>query len=358
MAQIKAKIGFIGCGGHANYRLYPAIKEVGEIDLVAVCDINHERADGTARRWGVPKAYYDVDEMLDHEKLDAAIICGVPQMHVEVGTHCLERGLHIYVEKPSAITSEEAQALADTAARCKRKGMCGFMKRYSPVYRAAKAITQTEQFGGVHMAEIRFSQGPYPALWGIADNMRAFLIGQLVHMFDITRFMCGDVERVFARLHQISEDYGTYAVNLQFAGGAVGLLSLNALESDSWHFNEVFHVTGYREWLEVEDQLYLKHHPLTGWLPGALRGEHALKNQTLQFRPSLVLEMSSLEMGGYVGELRDLAVCSVTDAQPVATLQDSAEALRIGEAIWQSAQTGKEVEVARACAKGKGKRKS
>jgi len=349
MSDVKARVGFVGCGGHANYRLYPAAKRVAEMDLVAVCDINKERADATARRWGVPKVYYKLDDMLDAEQLDAAVVCGVPQMHVEVGIQCLERGLHIYVEKPSAIDSKEAQRLADAAVKNKRKGICGFMKRYCPAYRAAKAITETEQFGGVHMAEIRFSQGPYPKLWGIEENLRAFLIGQLVHMFDVTRYMCGDVERVYARLHQVTEDAGTYACTLQFANGAVGLLSLNALESDTWHFNEVFHVTGYREWLKVEDQLYLKYHPLEGWLPEPLRSEKPLKNQTLNWQPSLVLEQESLTLGGYTGEMRDLAVCAVTDKEPDATLQDSVEALHIAEAIWQSAQTGAEVAVG--CAK-------
>lgn len=345
MTAFHARIGFVGCGGHANHRLYPAIKRVEEIELAAVCDIDRERADATGRRWGAGGVYYDLERMLGEEDLDAVAISGPPRMHVEVGTKCLERGLPIYVEKPSAVTSSEAQELADLAEANGCKGLCGFMKRHSPVYRAARSIIESEPFGDVNMAEIRFSQGPYPELWGIEDPMRAFLIGQLVHIFDITRFLCGEVERVQARLHRVEHGAGAYAVNLRFASGAVGLMSLNALESDTWHFNEVFHVTGLREWLEVEDQLYLKYHPLEGWLPEPLRGEGALKNQTLEYRPSLVLEYDSLELGGYVGEMRDLARCAVTDAEPVATLQDSAEALRIAEAIWESACAGREVEV-------------
>ena len=345
MSDISARIGFIGCGGHANSMRYPATKHAPACNLVAACDVDRERADATAARWGVPAVYYDMDEMIDKEKLDAVAISGPPQMHFEVGMHCLGRGLHIYVEKPSAMTSQLAQELADEAKKHNIKGICGFMKRYSPAYRAGKAVTQQEQFGPVHMAEIRFSQGPYPAIWGIEQNMRAFLVGQLVHMFDITRFMCGDIERVHARLHQVSEDSGTYAVNVKFVNGAVGLLSLNALESDGWHFNEIVHVTGYREWVDVEDQLHVKYHPISGWLPEPLRSERVLKNQTQHWYPSLSLEYNSHVLGGYVGEMNDLAVCAVTDAEPVASLQDSAEALRIAEAIWESSQTGNEAVV-------------
>jgi predicted dehydrogenase len=164
-------------------------------------------------------------------------------------------------------------------------------------------------------------------------------------MFDITRYLCGEVEEVFARLHQVSEDCGTYSVNLRFAGGAVGLMSLNALESDTWHFNERFRVTGDQCWLELEDQLHLKYHPLVGWLPECLRGERALKNQTLQWEPSLILEQDSLELGGYVGEMRELARCALTGEQPAAALSDSAEALRIAEAIWESATSGQRVQL-------------
>ncbi|MBS3763267.1 MAG: Gfo/Idh/MocA family oxidoreductase [Planctomycetes bacterium] len=346
MSEIQARIGFVGCGGHANHRLYPAIKQVEEIELVAVCDIDPQKADATASKWGVPTAYCDLEEMLDGEELDAVAICGRPQMHVDVGQTCLGRGLHIYVEKPSATNSDEAQKLADLASEKGCKGLCGFMKRHSPAYRAARAISQNESFGGVHMAEVRFTQGPYPALWGIEEPMRAFLIGQLVHMFDVTRFLCGDVKSVHARLHQISEQEGAYAVNLQFADGGVGIMNLCALASDTWHFNEVFNLTGHQEWLEVEDQIYLRYHPLEGWLPEALKGERALKNQTCEYRPSLILEHESLELGGYVGEMRDLARCAVTGAEPVASLQDSVEALRIAEAIWESAQAEQEVEIA------------
>ncbi len=96
-----ARVGFVGCGNHANARLYPATKLVQEIDLVAVCDLDRAKAEATAKRWGVPTFYTDLDAMLADEQLDAVVICGPPQMHVSVGKHCLAKGLHIFVEKPS-----------------------------------------------------------------------------------------------------------------------------------------------------------------------------------------------------------------------------------------------------------------
>lgn len=345
MPEFEARVGFIGCGGHANNKLYPSIAMAPEVNLVAICDQVEEKAIATAAKYGSPTVYTDMDKMIDAESLDAVIISGPPQMHVEVGNHCLSRGLHIYVEKPSAITSAEAQGLADTAAQNNVKGICGFMKRYSCAYRAAQDVMARPTFGDINMAEVRFTQGPYPQIWGIEENMRAFLIGQLVHIFDLTRFLCGDVSRVFARLNQVTEDMGAYAVSLEFASGAVGTMSLNAVASDSFHFNEWVNITGSREWLEVEDMLYLKYHPLKGWMSDAFDGERSMKNQTQHWQPALSLEYRMLEVSGYVGELRDLARIAATDAEPIASLADCAEALRIGEAIWESAQTGREATV-------------
>jgi len=345
MTERPVRVGFVGCGSHANRRMYPSIKQVPEIELVAVCDIDRPKAQETAKRWGAGAVYDDLDRMLESEQLDAAVICGSPQMHFDLGTRCLEHGLHIYVEKPSALSSADARKLADTAAQHKKKGLCGFMKRHCPVYQAAKAIVDSASFGSVHMAEVRFSQGPYVKIWGIEEVMRAFLIGQIVHIFDTVRFMCGEVQSVFARLHEPGEGHGAYAVNVRFANGAVGLLSLNALESDGWNFNEVFRVSGHEQWVEVEDQHHLRFQSTTGWLPEPFRAHPILKNQTYEYHLPQVIQHHSLEVGGYVGEMQDLARCVASDAQPAASLQDCVEALRIGEAVWESAQTGREVSL-------------
>ena len=338
-----ARIGFVGGGSHANRRLYPALKMVQEARLVAVCDIDEATADRTASHWGAAETYYDIDRMLDQAALDAVVICGSPQMHLALGRKCIERKLPFYVEKPSAIDCKTATQFADEAEAAGVKAMCGFMKRYSPAYLAAMQIQQTAEFGEQSMAEIRFSQGPYPKLWGIEENMRAFLIGQLVHIFDLTHFLCGKVKTVHAQLMQHSDDYGVFAVNLQFASGALGIMSLNAMESTDWIFNEVVHLTGFQEYVRVEDQLYIKYRPKTGWLPEALRDSTLLNNQTMQFAPPLILQHNSLEVGGYVGEMRDLAVCSISDKQPDATLRHCAHALQLAEGIWKSSQSGQTV---------------
>lgn len=335
MAQSNARIAVVGCGGFARSRLFPSMGLAPNIDLVAVCDLVEERAREAARKAGATRAYTDMDEMLDAEGPDGVCVIGPAPMQYELGKHVLERGFHLYTEKPCANTSAEADDLAATAEAAGLIAQCGFMKRFSRAFRAAESILAREEFGPARMIEIRFTQGPYPALWGIGDPMRAFLIGQLVHIFDLTRFLVGDVHSVAAKLYRTEpgSEYGSYGVLLTLANGGLGLMNLNALESDTWHFNEYVRVSGFRHWLDVEDMLYLRYHPFEGWLDQA-----GLKNQCMTWKPSLDLEDQMLERAGYAPEIREFADCCLTGRQPRATAAGCAEALRIGEAIWKSAQ--------------------
>ncbi len=346
MTDRKPRIAVVGCGGFATTRLYPSIRLAGSIELAAVCDIVEEKARDAAARFGAGAHYTDMDAMLDAEAPDGVCVIGPAPMQYELGKHVLERGFPLYTEKPCAMTSADADEMADLA---EAKGLitgCGFMKRHSAPFRAARDIIGREEFGPPRFIEVRFTQGPYAGLWGVERGMRVSLIGQFVHLFDLMRFLVGEVESVQARLYEHPDDpaYGAFAVTLVLANGGLGVINLNMLESDGWHFNEYVRVTGFQHWLDVEDMLRLRYHPLQGWTE-----QHDLKNQTMRWEPSLDLETEMLRRAGYVGEIADFARCCLTGQKPVAGSRESADALRIGEAIWASAMSsGAEVKVGEA----------
>lgn len=343
MTDDMARIAVVGCGSFARTRLYPSIRMADNIHLVAVCDLVEERAAHAAKAFGADAFYTDMEAMLNAEQPHGVCVIGPAPMQYELGRRVLERGLHLYTEKPCALTSRQAQALARMGRERRLITACAFMKRHSAPYRAARSIIEREEFGPARMIEVRFTQGPYPALWGIEEPMRGFLIGQLVHLFDLMRFLVGDVRSVTAKLYESEPggDYGAYAVALTLANGGIGVMNLNALESDTWHFNEYVRVSGFRHWLDVEDMLHLRYHPLEGWTKG-----EGLKNQVMTWQPALDLETEMLRRAGYAAEIREFAECCLTGRQPTATSGDCAEALKIGEAIWASARSGgQEVEV-------------
>ena len=206
----KAPLAFIGAGGFATSALYPNIHKVPQIDLVAVADLDEAKATRNARNFGAREVYTDAEKMLDEQQPDGVFVIGPAPMQCKVAPIVLKRGIPVYVEKPSANTSAEAKELAELAEANDTWGQCGFMKRFAYVYRMAKEIMQREEFGDLNMVTIHFGQGPYPQIWGIDLARRAMLIGQLCHIFDLTRFLGGDVASVQALYREVTPTQFAY----------------------------------------------------------------------------------------------------------------------------------------------------
>jgi predicted dehydrogenase len=234
--------------------------------------------------------------------------------------------------------------------------MVAFMKRHADGYLLARDIMATPAFGGLRQLHIQFTQGPYPDLWGFAAP-QAFLVGQVVHMFDLTRFLGGDVAQVHARLHLVSEHQFGYAISIGFVSGAVGTLVLNTLDHElAWRdMTERVHISGVGESLVVETMHFVTYYSAADWRP------EARQRFGIPFRawhPNYFSILNGNELAGYEGELEHFARCLLEKRPASASLQDGVEALKLGEAVWKSARTGRPVSLlgpdSRAQASGRG----
>jgi predicted dehydrogenase len=103
-------------GWFASRRHLPEIGRCGRAQLTAVCRRNRAELAKIAEHFGQPACYSDYQEMLAEAPLDAVLICTPHALHAPQAAAALERGLHVLVEKPLALTSREAEALAALAA--------------------------------------------------------------------------------------------------------------------------------------------------------------------------------------------------------------------------------------------------
>jgi predicted dehydrogenase len=337
----KIRIAFVGCGGHANHSLYPVLHRIQEIDLVAVVDRIEEKRLMVQRKFGALRSYAEVEEMLDKEEPEGVCIVGPPQMHYQVGMQILERGIPIFVEKPSSIDFNHAYKLAETARKANTFGITAFMKRFATAYKEAKRITESPEFGPVSMVSVRYSHGAYPLIWGLEPEPLCCLVGNQCHAFDLARFFGGDVDEVYAKLCDHKKGRFAFAVTLGFKNGAVGLLNSNATDDPAWNIRETLNVSGLLCSVDVEDMIHLNYRPNERWsddlkrLPW-LQGMYAL--------PHAVAYGQGGQYLGYEGELRHFAVCIQTGEEPRSSLYDGAASLAIAEAIWESVHTGKPVK--------------
>jgi len=281
--------------------------------------------------------------MLDEEDLDGVFVIGPAPQQYELAPAVLRRGIPVYVEKPSANTSAEARELAELAEGSGTWGQCGFMKRFCWVYRMARDIMAREEFGPLNMVTCHFGQGPYPQIWGIDSARRAMLIGQLCHIFDLTRFLGGDVASVSAIYHEVTDTQFAYLANLRFRSGAVGQLDLNGLETKTGFrdIREWVKLVGFESYLTCEGMQRLTWQPPNDWselIPNT--GPY-----TYTYDPAWTGIRDTSANFGYLGEVEHFALRCIGEREGGPDLWDSYESLRLGEAVYEASDSGETVEL-------------
>jgi predicted dehydrogenase len=146
-------IGIIGTGGISRSHVagYRALGE--QARLVAVADIDGERARVAAAEWGVEHAFSDYRELLELKEVDAVSVCTPNRAHCAPTVAALEAGKHVLVEKPMAATTEEARSMAEAARRSGKLLMVEMKWRFMPQILAARRAIERGDLGRVYYAE-------------------------------------------------------------------------------------------------------------------------------------------------------------------------------------------------------------
>lgn len=348
------RVGFVGCGEHARMSLYPSLRsafggspsglpalvlsQAGRAQppllakLVALVDHKRELAERVAGFHQVDAVYTDHREMIERERPDAVIVCIHPRRQAQTAIDCLELGVHVWVEKPPAESIAEAEAMAAAARAADKYLAVGYMKRFSLPYQRAKAFMARPEFGQPSVWESRYTYGQYPV------DVYRFLNGFATHHLDLPRFFMGEIESVFAE--RVSRGFGLdgYAIVLRFANGGVGLINTNCLEGEHVNWSERVAVTGVGGRVFVENW-----RRVIGLLPD---GSPTYYWEPEDIRPTD--DQNSLEIHGFVGELRDFVLAVREGRPPAATIADGIAALRLERAIERSVNHGARVKLSEA----------
>ena len=157
----KLRVAAIGCGGQGAGILDQAARTE---TVVALCDVDEARAAGSFRKYsGVPR-YKDFRVMLDKEgrNIDACTIAVPDFMHATVALWCMERGKHVYVEKPLTRTPWEARLLRDAAVKYKVATQMGNQGFSHEAHRVAAEIVWSGEIGEVREVHVSTSPGTFP----------------------------------------------------------------------------------------------------------------------------------------------------------------------------------------------------
>lgn len=192
----KIRLGFIGTGGIAKNAHMTSLKNIEDVELVAVSDINQETAQSASDMFeGKPKVYTDYKAMLKNEKLDAVDVCTPNLYHKQPSIDALNAGLHVIVEKPIAMSAKEAQAMCQAARKNERKLMVAQCQRFRPDVQLLKKMIDAGELGDIYYSRVWALRRRGVPAWGVFIEKDKQGGGPMidigVHMLDMALYLMG-----------------------------------------------------------------------------------------------------------------------------------------------------------------------
>jgi predicted dehydrogenase len=256
----RLRLGLLGCGPISQAAHLDAIRKASNADLYAICDIAVGLTDRLAAMYQPEAVYNDFAAMLADPRLEAVVIAVADQFHVPLCRQALAAGKPVLIEKPLGTAVEECEDLRDLVTRTGVVFQVGNNRRFEPGMTAARRFVR-EEIGELLTLDAWYYDSTYrytmqhnlypvpvespnskrpPGNWK-ADRQRYLLLTHGAHLFDTARFLAGPLVAVHARHHAHGDMHG-WSIAVEFAGGALGQLSL--ISPRRGDFEEGFRVHG------------------------------------------------------------------------------------------------------------------
>jgi predicted dehydrogenase len=335
MSRLRTAI--LGCGGfaHKHAQILTALKD--DIALVAFCDRNEWKARALAEKYtdGQAAIFTDHRTLLDRADLQLLVICLPPYGHSDEVELAAERGIHLLMEKPIALTSEHAWRMVEAAERAGIKTQVGFMYRFGEAVEQLKVLMISGETGAAGLMSARyFCNSLHTPWWRVRHKSGGQLVEQVIHMLDLMRYLLGEPASVYSRqanvFHQHVPDYTVEDVSatvISFASGTLGVIyATNGAIPNRW-------INDYR----VVTQ--------------RLTAEFADANHATFFftdTPDRSPQIIASDKDFYLRQMQDLLRAIRTDTETRTPLREGAKSLDLALAATRSAETRTEVLLSRA----------
>ena len=146
----RLRLGVIGVAGRGADNL----RGVAHEEIVALCDVDENRAGKAREAHPRAKFYQDFRRMLDHKEIDAVVISTPDHMHAIPAVMAMRAGKHVYCEKPLAHSVHEVRVMRETAAACKVVTQMGTQIHAEENYRRVVEIVQAGVLGTVSRVHV------------------------------------------------------------------------------------------------------------------------------------------------------------------------------------------------------------
>lgn len=142
------KVGIIGCGLIATKKFIPIFQRLKDkATIVGICDLNEHILQQVASRFAISSAYGDFSEMLAQQRPDIVVVCTPPAAHTKLVIEALEKGAHVLVEKPMALTAADCGKMVEVARKHNRKLGVMHNQVFNPAFERACDIVASGKLG-------------------------------------------------------------------------------------------------------------------------------------------------------------------------------------------------------------------
>ena len=316
----KLNIGFLGAGYIAG--VHASILACDErVQVAAVYDLDKTHAKQLASSAGAQVAH-SVAEVL--ALCDTIYITTPNTQHTELAILAVEERKHVFCEKPMATSIADAQRVLKAAKKSKAVFQVGHNRRFAPVYAELKRmLTETHR---PHSAHIKMNRGELlkPEWVGDPRITGGFLYETPIHMFDMVRFLFGEVTTLQAvgSKHEY-EETDDFSVLLTFENGMHGTLASSADASWLFPFERV--------------EVFCHHATLVTREMESLVCSEGLDGKHSEYSTH---QLSKEEKWGYTQENDAFIDSIINDKPPAVTAVDGYKSVELANAVYESVRSG------------------
>jgi len=237
----KLKFAIVGCGRISYKHVEALVANRKEAVLVATCDIVVENAQAKKQEYitklgedATVAVYTDYKDMLEKEDIDVIALATESGYHPEIAIYCMNKRKHIIVEKPMALSIEDADKMIKCAKDNSVKLCISHQNRFNKPIQQLRSAVEENRFGRLINGTARilwnrnmgyYEQAPWRGTWKLDGGT---LMNQCIHNIDLLQWMMGgEIDTVYAQCDTFirdieAEDFG--AIIIRFKNGAIGIV--------------------------------------------------------------------------------------------------------------------------------------
>ncbi len=359
----KIKIGIIGAGGIAQYAHIPCFQKLENAEVAAICDPNELKLNEVAEKFKIPQKFNNYQELLALKEINAIVICTPNAFHKEQAVAALQAGKNVLCEKPVALNSKEAGEILKTAKEKNKKFMVAFCHRFDNTSQILKQFIDRGEFGEIYYAKANYlRRRGIPGLGGWFTTKKLSGGGPLidcgVHILDTAIWLMGSPEPVavtgstYNKFKEQATDGGWPPSSSRTGNKYSGTFDVEDLATSFIKFANGATLFLEASWAGNSEQgLFIS---LFGTKSGAKVGQSEEKGKMGKRGLKIFSEKGGdlmdifpvlPEVNSYEKQAAHFIECIRENKEPIIRPKEILNVVKIIEAIYLSAETGKEVRL-------------